>query len=228
MNKALLFDLDGTLVDTAPSLTRMVNVMLREHDLPPLPLAQTRNLVSGGARPLLQRGFGAAFAARRIDALLARFFEVYSESNHEESRIFIDLETLFNTFSGYCVWGIVTNKPSALTEQLLATLQFPAAPGCVVCGDTLAVKKPDPAPLAHAAALLGMPAEDCVYVGDDARDAVAGRAAGMLTVTAAWGYIPPAEDYRAWNTDLVVTHPSRLAQALNEFSMPAQHHRNAS
>jgi 2-phosphoglycolate phosphatase len=220
MIEALLFDLDGTLADTAPSLTAMVNVMLAERGLPLLPLAQTRNLVSRGARPLLQRGFGEAFEAQHGAALLERFREVYEASEHTESRVFIDLQNLINQMPEPVAWGIVTNKPTDLTEQLLDVLPLPRAPDCVVCGDTLAVKKPDPAPLLHAAALLGIAPEACVYVGDDERDAIAGKAAGMRTVTAAWGYIPPGTDHLCWATDAVATHPSQLRGVLLGLSNP--------
>lgn len=228
MPKALLFDLDGTLADTAPSLTHMVNIMLREHGLPLLPLAQSRNLVSQGARPLLQRGFGERHENEHSEVLLARFREVYSASDHSESRIFVDLEELSHSSPEKLVWGIVTNKPTDLTHQLLEALPLPYAPDCLVCGDTLAVKKPDPAPLLHAAGRLGVAAQDCVYIGDDERDAIAGKAAGMQTVTAAWGYIPPGTDYLRWGTDVVATHPSRLTAALDELALLKGRHRSAS
>jgi phosphoglycolate phosphatase len=218
MIEALLFDLDGTLADTAPSLTAMVNAMLAEDARPLLPLAQTRNLVSRGARPLLQRGFGEAWEATHSETLLARFRQVYEESDHKESRVFIDLEGLFDSIPEQPAWGIVTNKPTDLTAQLLEVLPLPRPPGCVVCGDTLAQKKPDPAPLLHAAKLLGVAPAACVYVGDDERDAIAGKAAGMLTVTAAWGYITPGNAYLSWATDAVATHPSQLADVLRGLS----------
>jgi 2-phosphoglycolate phosphatase len=218
MLKAFLFDLDGTFADTAPSLTRMVNIMLREDNLPLLPFAQARNLVSRGARPLLQRGFGERYVNEHEDTLLARFLDVYRNSNHAESRIFINLEEIFGVNSKKMLWGIVTNKPTGLTQHLLEALPLPFAPDCVVCGDTLEVKKPDPAPLLYAASELGVTAQECVYIGDDERDAIAGKAAGMQTLTAAWGYIPPGVDYLRWGTDAVATHPSRLVTALEELN----------
>ncbi len=226
MTRALLFDLDGTLADTAPSLTRMVNVMLAEDRLPLLPLAQTRNLVSRGARPLLQLGFGAQHERENGDALLARFREVYHAWNHEESRYFIDLRDLSRSSSEELVWGIVTNKPTDLTHQLLTARPLPLPPDCVVCGDTLAVKKPDPGPLLHAASRLGVAPQHCIYVGDDRRDAIAGKAAGMRTITAAWGYIPLGENYHDWGTDAVATHPSRLIAALEALDSRAHRHRS--
>ena len=214
MAEIVLFDLDGTLVDTAPSLNGIVNAMLHESGLPLLPLAQARNLVSRGARGLLLRAFGEHRHAARDAELQSRFIELYEAASHSESRIFIDLAGLFNASSKISAYGIVTNKPTRLTELLLARLDLPRRPDCIVCGDTLDRKKPDPAPLLHAAAALGANPADCVYVGDDARDVTAGRAAGMGTLAAAWGYIPPGTDYAAWGADGIVRHPSRLAAAL--------------
>lgn len=213
MSEAVLFDLDGTLVDTAPTLTRIVNTMLLERGLPLLPLAQARNIVSRGARPLLLRGFGTGHQSLEEDLQL-RFLELYETCGHEESNIFIDLQDLFMNLSNLVAYGIVTNKPTRLTELLLAQLDLPRPPDCVVCGDTLDRKKPDPAPLLHAAEMLGLSPSDCIYVGDDERDVTAGRAAGMGTIAAAWGYIPPGTDYAAWGADGVVTHPRRLGAAL--------------
>lgn len=218
MIKAVLFDLDGTLADTAPSLIAMVNVMLREQNLPALPFAQARNMVSRGAVPLLQRGFGERHhdAADKA-ALFTRFREIYQGWSHKESSLFIDLDFLFKSFSEYPAWGIVTNKLTTMTEQLLARLPLPYTPDCVVCGDTLDVKKPDPRPLLHAAEAIGVSAHDCIYVGDDERDVLAGRAAGMPTLVAAWGYIPPGVDYLRWGADAIARHPSELPAAVNSL-----------
>ena len=101
---------------------------------------------------------------------------------------------------------------------VIQALPLPRSPDCVVCGDTLALKKPDPAPLLHAARLLDVAPQACVYVGDDERDAIAGKAAAMRTITAAWGYIPPGTGYLRWQTDAVATHPSQLPGALRELS----------
>lgn len=228
MTKALLFDLDGTLVDTAPSLIGMVNVMLREQNHPLLAFAQARNLVSRGARPLLQRGFGRQYENNNRDALFTRLLEVYRDATHEESSLFIDLDALLRSYSHPMLWGIVTNKLTTMTEQLLDTLPLPGAPNCVVCGDTLEVKKPDPAPLLHAASQLGVAAADCIYVGDDERDVIAGKAAGMPTVLATWGYIPPGTDYLAWNADAIAAHPSQLNSVLHELTDQTPRRRSAS
>jgi len=227
MPDVLLFDLDGTLVDTAPTLTGIVNTMLCEQGLPLLPLAQARNLVSRGALPLITRGFACQPEQAEPDTRLQqRFFELYEEVTHSNSRIFIDLNGLIYANSEFRAYGIVTNKPTRLTEQLLARLALPIAPACVVCGDTLATKKPDPAPLLHAAERLGVPAADCVYVGDDRRDVVAGRAAGMQTIIAAWGYIPPGTALEHWGADAIASHPNRLSAALESLTDHTHRHRN--
>jgi len=227
MPEVLLFDLDGTLVDTAPTLTGIVNTMLCERGLPLLPLAQARNLVSRGALPLITRGFARQSEQADPDVRLQqRFLELYEEVTHRDSRIFIDLNGLIHADSAYKAYAIVTNKPTRLTEQLLARLALPIAPACVVCGDTLATKKPDPAPLLHAAERLGVSAADCVYVGDDQRDVVAGRAAGMQTIIAAWGYIPPGTALKHWGADAIASHPTRLSAALESLTGQTHGQRN--
>lgn len=215
MAEVLLFDLDGTLVDTAPTLAGIVNTMLSEQGLPLLPLAQARNLVSRGAAPLITRGFQGSHEAPSSDtSLQQRFFELYESGTHSESRVFVDLNGVIHSKSGFSAYGIVTNKPTRLTRHLLGRLALPVAPACVVCGDTLPTKKPDPAPLLHAAELLGVHPAECIYVGDDHRDVVAGRAAGMQTVVAAWGYIPPGTLVGQWGADAIASHPTRLHATL--------------
>ena len=218
MAEALLFDLDGTLVDTAPTLIGIVNTMLAETGLPLMPIAQARNLVSRGARPLLQRGFGELRHARDEAGLGQRFFDLYATSEHHNSNYFIDIEDILASSSRFTHYGIVTNKPTGLTDMLLRHRPPDRRPDCVVCGDTLAAKKPDPAPLLHAAEQLGMAPSDCIYIGDDPRDIEAGRAAGMRTIIAAWGYIPPGTDYLAWGADGIAGHPSRLVEALSSMT----------
>jgi 2-phosphoglycolate phosphatase len=214
--RGVLFDLDGTLVDTAPDLVAVLNTLLREHGRVQMPFAVARNEVSNGALGLLRLGFGELPTAAELAGLRARFLELYRDNICVGSRLFIDLECLFNHVSDVR-WGIVTNKPHAYTEPLLAALGIAGRWGTVVSGDRLPQRKPDPAPLLLAAAELGLPAASCVYVGDAPRDIEAGRAAGMQTVAAAFGYIRPHENPYGWGADVVVRQPHELGPVLLEL-----------
>ena len=195
---AVLLDLDGTLVDTAPDMVAALNQILIEEGRRRAPFAIARNEVSNGAIGLLRMGFGSAMDDATSARLRHRFLQIYSENLSINSRIFKGFEDFFNFISNNEMrWGVVTNKPGWLTEPLLATLGLADQAECVVSGDTLPQRKPHPAPLQHAANLLEVTAERCAYVGDSARDIEAGRAAGMYTVAASYGYISPGEDLRA-------------------------------
>jgi phosphoglycolate phosphatase len=175
-----------------------------------------RNEVSNGAGGLLKLGFGDAADASQLEGLRQRFLELYLRDVCVKSRLFVDLDDLFNRVSGVR-WGIVTNKPGVFTDALLAALGIASRWSSVVSGDRLPQRKPDPAPLLLAAAELGVPAARCIYVGDAPRDIEAGRAAGMTTVAAAFGYIRPHEDPYAWGADAVVRQPHELAAVLGEL-----------
>jgi 2-phosphoglycolate phosphatase len=219
---AVLFDLDGTLVDTAPDLVRTLNHLLAEEGLAPMPYAVARNEVSNGAPGLLRLGFGQDLAGERLAELRARFLDRYTTDVCVNSRILIDLQTLFATSSFLEPhWGIVTNKPHSLTVPLLERLGIADAPATIVSGDRLPERKPNPAPLALAAAELGVPPQRCVYVGDTVRDVEAGHAAGMRTCAAAYGYVRARDDPHGWGADAVVHHPRELQAALARLSEAA-------
>jgi phosphoglycolate phosphatase len=211
----LLFDLDGTLVDTAPDLVAVLNRMLADEGRPPVPFAIARNEVSHGAAGLLRLGFDLPADEPISDSLRLEFLNLYASIGHSKSRFFITLEEL-NTVVSRCgaAWGIVTNKPAALTAGLLDQLGLGGRAGTVVSGDTLPERKPHPAPLLHAAAELGVDPQDCIYLGDAERDIAAGRAAGMRTIATTYGYIRPGEDFRLWRSDAHVDHPRRIAPML--------------
>jgi phosphoglycolate phosphatase len=211
--RGVLFDLDGTLVDTAPDLVAVLNTMLQEHRRVRMPFAVARNEVSNGAVGLLRLGFGELPPPPELEGLRRRFLQLYREKLCVESRLFIDIDRLFNEIPD-ARWGIVTNKPHALTAPLLAALGIAGRWGSVVSGDRLPQRKPDPAPLLLAAAELEVAAGSCIYVGDAPRDIEAGRAAGMRTVAAAFGYIRPHEDPYAWGADVVVRQPHELGAVL--------------
>jgi N-acetyl-D-muramate 6-phosphate phosphatase len=216
----VLFDLDGTLVDTAPDLVAVLNTLLRERRRVLMPFAIARNEVSNGAIGLLRLGLGELPPADELAVLRQRFLEIYRENLCVESRLFIDIESLFKNVHDVR-WGIVTNKPHAFTEPLLAQLGIADRWGTVVSGDRLPQRKPDPAPLLLAAAELGLPPASCVYVGDAPRDIEAGRAAGMRTVAAAFGYIRPHEDPSSWGADVVVRQPHEVVGVLRRLRRQA-------
>jgi 2-phosphoglycolate phosphatase len=212
---AVLFDLDGTLVDTAPDLVAVLNQMLREHGRAPMPYAVARNEVSNGALALIRLGFGGGLDDAELEPLRQRFLEIYADQALSQSRIFIDTSTLFDPAAGLKLpWGIVTNKAQAMTARLLQCLGIADDPACIVCGDQLPQRKPHPAPLRLAAHKLGLAPERCVYVGDALRDIQAGRAAGMQTIAVTYGYIRPSDDPVAWGADLLVRRPSELNETL--------------
>ncbi len=209
--RAVLLDLDGTLVDTAPDMVASLNALLAERAQPPVPYAIARNHVSHGSAGMVRIGFREDPGER--PELIQRFLRIYAEKLTNKSKIFSGLNSFFNFISGSDVnWGVVTNKPAWLTEPLLQHLDIRPAPACIVSGDALPQRKPHPAPLQLAARRLEVDVGHCVYVGDALRDIEAGRAAGMATIAAHYGYIAPAEDPGTWEADHYVRHPSELAE----------------
>ena len=165
--------------------------------------------------PLLSAliGFGDAGSAENFAALRQQFLDLYRESVCVNSRIFMDIDAISHMLHDIR-WGIVTNKPHALTEALLERLKLRVASRCVVSGDRLPQRKPHPAPLKLGAAELGVAPAECVYIGDAPRDIEAGKAAGMRTVAAAYGYIRPSEDPLAWGADAILRRPTDLGAVL--------------
>lgn len=210
---AVLFDLDGTLADTAPDLAAALNAMLLADGREALPFSQIRPWVSWGALRLIRLGYGEDLEAARVTELRGRFLACYEAGLCRATRLFPGIPAALAALEAARIpWGIVTNKPGWLTEPLLAALGLLERAGTVISGDTLPFSKPHPMPLLHAARELRVPAARCVYVGDNMRDVEAGRAAGMFTIAAAWGYIPAGDDPAAWQADRLVHAPDGLTQ----------------
>jgi N-acetyl-D-muramate 6-phosphate phosphatase len=210
-NRAILFDLDGTLADTAPDLAAALNTMLVADGRDALPFGQIRPWVSWGALRLIRLGYGDALDPDQVTTLRRRFLACYEACLCRDSRLFPGVaEALAAIEAAGVPWGIVTNKPGWLTEPLLAALGLGERAGTVISGDTLPYAKPHPMPLVHAARELRVPAGRCVYVGDNVRDIEAGRAAGMYTIAAAWGYIPEDDNPADWQADRLMHEPSAL------------------
>jgi len=213
--QAVLFDLDGTLLDTAPDMAAALNALRAEEGLPPLGFSAIRPHVSHGAVRLIEVGFARPGPERFAD-LRQRFLDLYSRNLAVHTRLFDGLEAVLAALEQRAIpWGVVTNKPGWLTEPLLAELALATRSACIVSGDTLAERKPHPLPLLHAARLIGRDPAGCVYVGDAERDVQAGRAAGMRTVVAGFGYIGPGEDPASWHPDVVVASPPQLLDWLS-------------
>ncbi len=211
MIEAVLFDLDGTLIDTAPDMGGALNNLLIEENLAPLPLDFIRPYVSQGGLVLTQLGFSEHVAEAEIEPLRQRFLQHYRAIVAHDSALFDGFGQLLQHLQDQGTpWGIVTNKPEWLTTPLLEQLDLHENTAVVICGDTLKQRKPHPMPLIVAAETIGIACENCVYVGDDQRDIVAGTAANMKTLIAAYGYIEECTNLDDWRADGVIQHPLDL------------------
>ena len=209
--QAVLMDLDGTLADTAHDIVPALNALCREQNRPSVAFEQARNHVSQGARALVRRIFATTADSGDEDRLTARLLEIYSAAPCRHTRLFDGMTELLDYLKRRRLpWGVVTNKTESLARPILETLDFPLAPGCLIGRDTLARCKPHPEPLHEAARRLGVPAAQCVYLGDDPRDMQAARAAGMTGIVAAFGYIAPGADISTWDGDGAIREPLEL------------------
>ena len=205
MTRAVLFDLDGTLADTAADLAASLNRLLKAERRPEKPAAELRCQASRGARAMVQAGFGNSLDEEELERLMSRFLSIYAGHLHDHTRLFpAVLQTLERLRGKGVRWGVVTNKNGHLAAPLLKHLGILEAADCLVYGDTTAHKKPSPEPLLFAARELGLETRDCVYVGDDLRDVTAARNANMPVLAAAWGYQPEDEDLSQWDADAVL------------------------
>ena len=194
----VLFDLDGTLLDTAPDMVAALNALLLENDLPAFPFETVRPYVSHGSIRMVRMAFPAASESRFVN-LRDRMLALYRERIAAETTFFPGMETLLDRLEQDGVrWGIVTNKPGWLTEALLIELKLDQRAAAVVSGDSLSRRKPHPLPLLYAAERMGVAPERCVYVGDAQRDIEAARSANMFALAARFGYIAPEDRIDEW------------------------------
>ncbi len=213
--RGVLLDLDGTLLDTAPDMAAALNRLRAENGVGALDFAAIRPHVSHGAVALVRLGFPHA-TDEEFQRLRQRFLDVYAGDIAGATRLFPGFESVLDALEARNLpWGVVTNKQTSLTTALLAHLRLAQRAACVVCGDTVAQRKPHPAPLLHAAALLGLEPHECVYVGDAERDVQAGRAAGMHTLIALFGYLGPQDRPQLWQADGLIREPAGLLGWLN-------------
>lgn len=211
--RAILFDLDGTLADTAPDLAAAVNLMRSARGLAPTPYEALRPVASAGARGLIGAAFGIGPDHAEFAAMRTEFLDNYAAAIAIHTCLFDGIrEMLEGLEQAGLQWGIVTNKPARFTDALVPLIGLEGA-GCVISGDTTPHAKPHPQPLLEAASRIGLASEACWYVGDDLRDIQAGRAAGMPTIGAGWGYCGNSEPV-TWEADALAGHPLELLELL--------------
>ena len=214
---AVLLDLDGTLIDSAPDLGAAADKMRVQRGLPSLPLAQYRPMAGAGARGMIGIAFGITPEHADFEAMKEEFFVNYENCMTERTRIFEGVHDMIAALvSQGLPWGVVTNKSSRFTDPLTSAMPLFATAGAIVSGNTTPHAKPHPEPLFEAARRLSVDPARCVYVGDDERDIVAGLAAGMGTVAATYGYLGQQTDITRWNAHLHIDSPLKLLNFLNK------------
>lgn len=216
MIRTILFDLDGTLADTAPDLAAALNVVRVKHGLAPLPFETIRPHVSHGSIALVRIGFGEPEQVPDFDIYRQELLDAYQANIANETCLFDGmLDVLAHIEAQNMNWGVVTNKPAYLTLPLMEALGLHKRAACIVSGDTIAERKPHPAPMLHACHLAGSEAEECVYIGDAERDIEAGRRAGMQTLVALFGYIGEDEQPEHWGASGMIHKPVDIIEWYN-------------
>jgi len=216
MISTVLFDLDGTLLDSAPDLAAALNEQLQKHQRPPVPYRLLRPHASSGARGMLRGGFDVGPESPEYHALKLEFLEIYERNLLAHTQFFPRVpDLLLNIERTGRRWGIVTNKAEHLTRPLLKHFELSERSACVVCGDTTPYSKPHPAPLLEAARRMSVAPIECLYVGDDERDITAARAAGMHSVAARYGYVGATTVPEHWGADGIIDSPMELLKLLS-------------
>lgn len=208
MPEAVLFDLDGTLADTAPDLAAALNQLLLEQGRDPLPLEKLRPYVSSGARGMIGAGLGITPADAAYVALQQRFLAIYQDALCVGTRLFEGMAEHLDELETRAIpWGIVTNKSQRFAIPLMEGLGLRQRCICIVCGDSVRRAKPHGHPMHLASAVMGIAPSDCIYVGDDERDVISGHAVGMTTIVAAWGYLGDGKPPASWGADAIAGTP---------------------
>lgn len=210
---AVLFDLDGTLVNSAPDLAFALNGVLEEQGRKPVPFEDVRPMAGHGSRGLLGLGFGITPDDEHYPALQQRFLEIYQANLSRETALFDGMDKVLNNIEQQGLpWGIITNKPSFLTQPVVDALGLSARTNCIVSGDTTAHSKPHPAPMTYACDIINIPPEQCLYIGDAKRDIDAGKSVNMQTVAVRYGYLGKQDIIEDWHADEIISHPHELLQ----------------
>ena len=214
--ETILFDLDGTLADTAPDLAYALNTLLQEEGRGMLPHVTIRNHVSRGAAAMVRLGFGKNLPVSTFEALRTRFLEIYGANLCVNTRLFPGMSTVLDHIEANNMkWGVVTNKLAWMTEPLIEALGLTQRAACIVSGDTTDERKPHPKPLLHACHSSQSLAQNCIYVGDDPRDIQAGNAAGMTTLVARYGYIDDSQSPEDWGANGIIDDVTELVDWLH-------------
>lgn len=209
--KTVLFDLDGTLVDTAPDMAAALDVLCEEEGQAVIPYEHVRPVVSNGSLALIRLAFGEAIEETRLQHLKQRYLEIYEDNICRDSIPFKGIERVLDHIEAHGLnWGVVTNKPGWLTLPLMENLQLKSRAATIVSGDTTANSKPHPDPMHHACNEARSTVSECLYVGDARRDIEAGRNAGMKTLVANYGYIETEEDVNTWGADAIIDTPEDI------------------
>lgn len=213
--QCVLFDLDGTLIDSAPDLGQAANEMRLARGMPSLPLEAYRSMAGSGARGMLSVAFGLSPEDGAYDAMREEFLNNYERRMMHATSVFAGVEEVLDALrSRGLTWGIVTNKAQRFTHPLMAAMPLFADAAAIISGDTTPHAKPHPAPLLEAMRRARVQPENCVYVGDDERDVRAGKAAGTATIAASYGYLGLAE-VASWQADAVISHPRELLSLIS-------------
>jgi len=215
----ILFDLDGTLADTAPDLARTLNLLLVERNKPELPFEDIRPHVSNGAAALITLGFDMNSDVPAFAPLRQRFLDLYTENLCQRTTLFPGMDELLDQIDRQSMhWGVITNKPARFTEPLLKALGIAQRAACIISGDTTSKRKPDPEPMYLACKKIGVQPENCLYVGDARRDIDAGLNAGMQTLVANFGYISNQDDPGDWQAHGIIDTPLAIIDWLQQYN----------
>lgn len=217
--KTVLFDLDGTLLDTLPDLGNVLNIMRAERGMTALPLELIKPAISSGSKAMLKLAFDMDEYHPELSTTVEAFFDLYMQTLADKTTLFPGMDIVLNTLEQNNIpWGIVTNKPERFTSVLLDKLNLSARSACTVCGDTLKNRKPHPAPILHACEFMKCSPENTLYVGDAITDIIAGKAAGTFALAALYGYIAESDDPRLWMADGYIQQPTEIIQWMTEYS----------
>lgn len=211
----VLFDLDGTLIDTAPDMAAALELLCDEEQQQRLPFSEVRPVVSNGSLALITLAFGSELDQRTLERLKKRYLEIYQDHLAVNSRLFDEMEQMLQQLEQRNIkWGVVTNKPGWLTEPLMQALDLDQRAACIVSSDSTQNRKPHPEPMYFACRQTNAQPEQCIYVGDARRDIEAGQNAGMKTIVAEYGYIGDWENTSDWQADFSIQSPSQLLTLL--------------